>query len=653
MDETNNKKRRERIKTILIFFLAILLVLTFFSNTIMNYTLPTVTTYNAYSMQINEKVRGNGTINSKQDYKVKATGSRKVTSINVKVGDAVKKGDLLMVLDSETSGSNNNAVQEAEEALRTAEVDYQKALLKLPKDYTDSNVSISRAREDLQEAVNKLEEARRKQSNAITEDANNQATRKSNEATAKMTELKGYLDSITSGSYEAVPSSYTSSITSAIYNLQSAQDAYNEAKANVESLGASVSSYSSSSSDSGDSGSGSYSVSGGSYSSGSSVEACERALKEKELKASRALEDYHLASPEEELQKKRDWEDAEREVDDAREALENAKRQAEEDDARQRELEDAKAALKEANDQVTYATNAKAEAISDAKRNIDQEIAVLQKEIDSYKEITEAYAKQKDSTVESLENDVKTKQHDLEDKIRKLEEDKLTDDNSAKSDALDLETKRLDVEKKKKALEKAKKDSGTVNITAEGDGIVKELNAAVGDSTAEGTALATINLTNAGFVVELNVTNEQAKKVRVGTSAEARGYFGSVNATLSAIKADPSSNKNRILVFDLSGEDLTPGENVEMTISCSSQQFDTVVPNSAIQTSDKGKYVLVARSKSTPLGNRYYANKVDVKVLASDDQYTAVQGELSSGDAVIKTSEKPLSPGAQVRLEDK
>ena len=55
-------KKREWVKTAAIIFLAVLLVLTFFSNTIMNASLPEVAAQQVSSGAINAKIRGSGTI---------------------------------------------------------------------------------------------------------------------------------------------------------------------------------------------------------------------------------------------------------------------------------------------------------------------------------------------------------------------------------------------------------------------------------------------------------------------------------------------------------------------------------------------------------------------------------------------------------------
>ena len=76
------------------------------------------------------------------------------------------------------------------------------------------------------------------------------------------------------------------------------------------------------------------------------------------------------------------------------------------------------------------------------------------------------------------------------------------------------------------------------------------------------------------------------------------------------------------------------------------------MPNAAVRQDSQGKFVLVVNSKSTPLGNRYYVNRVDVDVQATDDDNSAVKGMITTGDFVVMTSTAPLKSGDQVRLPE-
>ena len=85
MNETK-KSRKEWVKTAAIVFLSVMLVLTFFSNSIMNYSLPEVATQYIEPGSITAQIRGNGTVESGDPYKVKISGIRKVES-SLKEGD--------------------------------------------------------------------------------------------------------------------------------------------------------------------------------------------------------------------------------------------------------------------------------------------------------------------------------------------------------------------------------------------------------------------------------------------------------------------------------------------------------------------------------------------------------------------------------------
>ena len=83
MEVKEKSKKRELIKTIAIIFLVILLLLTFFSNTIMNRSLPEVATQSIVGGTINAKIRGSGTVTANESYEVNLKQTRTIHSICV------------------------------------------------------------------------------------------------------------------------------------------------------------------------------------------------------------------------------------------------------------------------------------------------------------------------------------------------------------------------------------------------------------------------------------------------------------------------------------------------------------------------------------------------------------------------------------------
>lgn len=172
--EAQKSKKRELIKTIAIIFLAVLLVLTFFSNTIMNRSLPEVATGIVNSGTINAKIRGNGTISANEKYEVILNQTREVRSVCVKVGDSVKQGDLLFVLGDIES----QELRDAEEQLSTLKINYQKQVLQLAKTYAQNDRSVQVIQEDLEKAI------ARRDANKVTD--TDISYKKGDLATAKM-----------------------------------------------------------------------------------------------------------------------------------------------------------------------------------------------------------------------------------------------------------------------------------------------------------------------------------------------------------------------------------------------------------------------------------------------------------------------------------
>lgn len=150
--ETN---RKHIVKKAAVIFLVAMLILTFFSNTIMNYSLPEVATEPVTTGTVSNKVRGQGSVETNSDLDVTVSGARVVKEVKVEVGDEVKKGDVLFTFEE----GENTELDEAQNALDDLELNYAKSLLKSAPDYTEDNISIKDAKEDLQNAIDAQETA--------------------------------------------------------------------------------------------------------------------------------------------------------------------------------------------------------------------------------------------------------------------------------------------------------------------------------------------------------------------------------------------------------------------------------------------------------------------------------------------------------------
>ena len=150
----DKKLNREWVKTAAIIFLAVLLVLTFFSNTIMNMTLAEVSTQYIQYGTIKTQVRGSGTVLAQDSYSVTASGTREVIKVAVRQGDEVKKGDVLLYL----SEAESDELQAAKDSYDNLNYEYAKMLIEGSgnKDIEEKNLELTQTQNDLSEAKEKL-----------------------------------------------------------------------------------------------------------------------------------------------------------------------------------------------------------------------------------------------------------------------------------------------------------------------------------------------------------------------------------------------------------------------------------------------------------------------------------------------------------------
>jgi multidrug efflux pump subunit AcrA (membrane-fusion protein) len=251
--------------------------------------------------------------------------------------------------------------------------------------------------------------------------------------------------------------------------------------------------------------------------------------------------------------------------------------------------------------------------------------------------------------LERLNKELETANKELENATKEHEE-YLAEINTVN----DLKSQYESIVAARENVEKIKNSALGNEITSPVDGKVTTIYVNVGDITTQDMDIATIQDSSNGYSLSFSVTNEQAKKVKIGDEATVSNswYYGDVTVTLQGIKNDPSSSgKQKLLICSIDG-DVNVGDSMTVSLGEKSGNYDYVVPNSAVREDNNGKFILVVKQKSSPLGNRYLAKRISVDVVASDDSKSAVTGALEGGEYVITTSNKMVNAGDLVRLAD-
>lgn len=575
--------RKDKIKNITIIFLLVMLILTFFSNTIMNYSLVEVSTQQVTSGQITSKVRGSGSVEASESYSVTIEETRKIATVNVKKDAEVATGDLLFTLED----TDSDELDAAKKSLNEAQAAYESAVLTAGITVAErqsieagKGSSLTQKQNEIAAANQRVKDAQAAvdAAQASVDKIKAQIDAVSNSTADTTTEEKAVLDaekknSEAQDSLTSAESAYTpvkSAYDTALSGLQSAQADLEEAKATRDALNASSSA------------------------TAADKQTAETAVATAQAKVNTAQSTFNTCQAN--LNKVQgSYDSAKSAANDSKNALSNANynlsvkkltgTNTAEANNLQAQLNTATAALTDANTALTSATN-------DQKKVTDKisgEVTIAS----AYKTMT-----------------------DLQEEVAKLQA----------------------------------KSIGT-EITSPISGTVTDIAVTAGTTVNANDVMMTIQPENKAYVLQFSVTENQAKKVRVGDTAEILNnwYGNDVSAVVSAIRKDPQNRSNSIIICEMKG-DVSVGDSYTLSIGEQSSNYDTIVPTSAIREDSNGKFILIIESKSTPLGNRYYARRVDVDVITSDDTKSAVTGALEGYEYVITTTTKPIKENEQVRL---
>lgn len=625
-------KNRAWVKDAAIVFLIVLLLLTFFSNTIMNHSLPEVATTMVSSGSITAKVRGTGTVTANGSHKVKASSSFSIGKVMVKSGQEVNAGDVLFVLGA----ADSTELEEAMNTLEDLQVQYAQAALSVP--LADAFVSEKNAVEQAERTRNKAKQA--------WEDAKAEYTQAgSSEKVQKLLDEKQtveeniYIANQQLTAQQLVLSAVNGEVVAAqneynrLYAQWKSEVAITPAPEPTESVEAKPTE----------------TPTGGEGEKGTipadPTPASEPSATDNPLIA--AAENV-LCRPFARVGALTTMITLPAELNDA-----------------PQEVKDAYVAWQTL---VNKENEKKTEKVP-ALMGVDG--TVLQKEDNRLSYITSLQytvntltAKQKaieaqlktyglDSTgVDALWEDYLQAEADYNAKVDALYRAAAQQDRSIASASTGLTAISNQIKRQQEKIKKLSGEGDSNTITANVGGTITEVNVSAGDSVIKDDILAVIEVADQGYTVSFSVTNDQAKRLRVGDSATISNYYwgNKVVATLASIQTDkknPTSNK--LLTFDLEG-DVNSGSELTVSVGQKSASYDIIIPNSAIRTDSNGSFVLAVMAKNSPLGNRYIAKRVAIEVIAADDTNSAITSELNNGDYVITTSSAPIANGDMVRL---
>ena len=568
MNENGGKKRREWVKNAAIIFLSVMLVLTFFSNTFMNYSLPEVAAQYVQSGTITAKIRGTGTVESGDPYNVKISETRTISSVLVKTGDKVEKGAPLLLLEDKES----KELTDAQAALDKAMLDFELALLS----GDISNSTFQNVQNGNVASINTY------QSRIVAAEAEIDRWQKQvDEATNAINQLKTAQVNVDAGGTPDTGSEQNK-VNAAQAALNSdevkiAKDKISEWQAAQATCQATIDKYNENIASS---------VSGNGFVNQVTEDEYQLALKNREQYQSL--------------------------INERQAFINNNPDKVKAYDEKVKVLADANKALADKQNSKENSTNSLTVQTQNWQTELDKRNIQL---------------KAAQDTKEQLLKDISTE--------------------------LNLDYQLDSLQKQRDDIAKLQENAVGASIEAPISGTITSVTVKAGDEAQPDTALVTMQPEGKGFTMSFSVTNDQAKRLSVGDKADLVNSwrYSDMDITLASIKPDTTDpGQKKLLTFDITGDEVTPGQSLNVSVGQKSANYDLIVPNSAIREDSNGKFILIVESKSSPLGNRYVATRVDVEVLANDDTQSAVSGALYGYEFVITTSTQPVEAGKLVRL---
>ena len=612
---------------LMIGFFTFMLVCTIISRVSYSFTTAHVSVASMAGKTLMNRAELEGIIYASSEKGISLPDGLKAVSVNAGKGKAVEKGEALIefdvpaaeerikkleeeirILNLKLDISSNNGGNDVIEAQRTLEdakkayeriaAKYARAEMRLKEDYTKleetladaeknlinkAEALVKEARENLQNVREDAEDAIRAAEQALDEESENlddsedsyqqaleayeQAKDELNMANQRVSEIKEAI----AGKQPDDATDYTEELKEAEEELSIAQKAFNQAKKELSKADYNSSSY-------------------------------DRA-------------DDNLDSI------KRGWK---RKIDKAKDALYKAETVLE--------------AVREGKDFSTESAVSEAQAAIDTAREALNR-ARRESEDNQYSEEEELYA---------AGRAVETAQAALEDARRQAE----VLQKEGEIDRITCESERSDKEKSRAALQEILDNGGRLLAPAPGT-VVRTLER--GDKTKEGEDAVILSSADRGFVFEGKLDKDSAHRFSAGDTGEL--YYkldgSSQKADVEIHSISTPDESDQVLVTAVLPEgDYTSGMPAQLFLSRKSETYQNCLPLTALRSDSGGDHVFVLRRQSSVLGTEWVIARVDITVKERDSQMMYVDGALTYSDQVVISSNKIISEGDRVRIEN-
>lgn len=230
------------------------------------------------------------------------------------------------------------------------------------------------------------------------------------------------------------------------------------------------------------------------------------------------------------------------------------------------------------------------------------------------------------------------------------------DNKSAKErNEIDKKTVRLEIKLKNKEITHLTELVGKdCIISAENGGTIDEIYINSGEKTSGGNLISLIP-EDSEYYFKAEADKENTKNIKPGDLTEITLEGQKIpikDAEVKWVKFS-AANKNTVeIAVEIPRDDeLYNGMGASMKHVRSTDEYEKIIPLSAVRSSTGGDYVLAVTEVNTVMGNETVSYRIAIDVLDKDGTKAAVKG-LNNEDVIV-SSNKPIEESDRVRVKHK
>lgn len=267
--------------------------------------------------------------------------------------------------------------------------------------------------------------------------------------------------------------------------------------------------------------------------------------------------------------------------------------------------------------------------------NAQAAVQQAQNDLESAQQTAESEQGNALAAAQSAEDSRNSAQHSYEKEAADLAESNRSDLASA-----EVLLTQIRQEKQKLADLIALKDASG-NFSAPADGIITAISLVPGE-----TSSAVAGLLAAGeqsYTLITPVTSAQSTLIQSGCTISVKQGQTTGSAALENIESDMAQ-------FTVSGSQWKVG-TATITVTTTSGESGLCLPATAVNSDNTGDFVYLVETKNTVLGAQNVLIRLPVTIDERGDGVVRVSGALDGKEQIVSVSSKPLSAGAQVRID--